>query len=422
MCSGIQNLVNNFFSIQLSSSGSRLYLQRPLDNLIMPLNNKKCLFLVQGEGRGHMTQSISMKELLEKAGMTVSGILIGKSKRREIPSFYYERIGISIIHIESPNMATDKKTKAIKAFPSLLNVLLKLPQFFRSLLIIHREVKKYKPDVIINFYEPLAGLYYFFFRPKAPMVCIGHHYMFNHPEYTMPEGHFFASLGLKLWTGLISIGAKKKLALSFYPFNDCKDKSIYIIPPLLRREVQNQGTANGNYLLVYLLNSGYMEDIIHWHSQNLQVQLHCFVDNKAIVDQHEYDSTLTFHELNDKKFLEMMANSKGLVTTSGFESVCEAMYLGKPVFMVPVEGHYEQYCNSRDASEAGAGIYDTSFKIERLLTYLSGSYRENEEFREWVNKSELTILKHIHNVVHENNNVRQLRPYNVPNKKVAYPS
>jgi len=388
----------------------------------MSLNNKKCLFLVQGEGRGHMTQSISMKQLLEKAGMTVCVVLIGKSNRREIPSFYYERINTSVIPIESPNMATDKNKKAIKPVPSLLNVIGKLPQFFYSLLIIHREIKKNKPDVIINFYEPMAGLYYFFFRPKIPMVCIGHHYMFNHPEYTMPEGHFFASLGLKLWTGLISFGAKKKLALSFYPFNDCKDKSIYIIPPLLRREVLNQETSNGNYLLVYLLNSGYMEDIIHWHDRNRQVQIHCFVDNKDIVDHYEYDSTLTFHQLNDKKFLEMMAHSKGLVSNSGFESVCEAMYLGKPVFMVPVEGHYEQFCNSRDAAGAGAGIYDTSFRIERFLSYLSGSYSENKEFREWVKKSEIAILKHIHNVVYENNNVRQLRPYPSPAKKAAYTS
>src|SRR6185312_3470023 len=208
----------------------------------------------------------------------------------------------------------------------------------------------------------------------------------------------------------------------FYPFNDCKDKSIYIIPPLLQREVLNQETSNGNYLLVYLLNSGYMEDIIHWHDRNRQVQIHCFVDNKDIVDHYEYDSTLTFHQLNDKKFLEMMAHSKGLVSNSGFESVCEAMYLGKPVFMVPVEGHYEQFCNSRDAAGAGAGIYDTSFRIERFLSYLSGSYSENKEFREWVKKSEIAILKHIHNVVYENNNVRQLRPYPSPAKKAAYTS
>jgi len=388
----------------------------------MGLSNKTCLFLVQGEGRGHMTQSISMKQLVENSGMKVSEVLIGKSKHRKIPSFYYDRINAPVTLIESPNMATGKNKKAIKPLPSMLGILMRLPKFFYSLLIIRKKIKEHKPDIIINFYEPLAGIYYLLFRPNIPMICIGHHYMFNHPGYTMPQGSFFARIGLKLYTGLISIGAKKKLALSFYPFSDYKKKSIYVVPPLLRDEVLNQPVTHGDYLLVYLLNAGYMDDIIRWHNKNPEVKLHCFVDRKDVIDCVEYDSTLSFHQINDKKFVEMMAHSKGLVSTSGFESVCEAMYLGKPVFMVPVEGHYEQFCNSRDAVKAGAGIYDTSFELDHFLTYISDSYKDTRQFKEWVKQSHLLTLKHIHSVLHENDNVRQMRPYPIFTKKVAYNS
>ena len=377
---------------------------------------------MQGEGRGHMTQSISMKQLVENSGMKVSEVLIGKSKQRKIPPFYYDRINAPVTLIESPNMSTGNNKKGIKALPSLLGILLRLPKFIYSLSVIHRKIKEHKPDVIINFYEPLAGIYYLLFHPDIPMICIGHHYMFNHPDFKMPEGNFFAKLGLKLYTGLISIGAKRKLALSFYPLEDCKGKSIYVVPPLLREEVVNQPATHGDYLLIYLLNAGYMEDIIKWHNNNPEIKLHCFVDSKDVVDCVEYDSHLCFHQINDKKFLEMMANSKGLVSTSGFESVCEAMYLGKPVFMVPVEGHYEQFCNSRDAAKAGAGFYDTAFNIERFLTYVSDFYTDNKEFKEWSKKSHLITLKHIHSVIHENDNVRQLRPYPIFAKRVAYHS
>jgi len=386
------------------------------------LTNKKCLFLVQGEGRGHMTQSISMKQLMESSGMEVCEVLVGKSKRRKIPGFYYDRISAPVTLIESPNMSTGKNNKAIKALPSLLGVLLRMPKFIYSLFVINRKIKEHKPDVIINFYEPLAGLYYLLFRPSIPMICIGHHYMFNHPKFKMPKGNFLASTGLKMWTGLISIGAKKKLALSFYPFDDCKEKSIYVIPPLLRDEVRHQPTTNGNYLLVYLLNTGYMEDIIKWHNKNPDVKLHCFIDKKEVVDSVPYDSTLCFHQLNDKKFLTMMANSKGLVSTSGFESVCEARYLGKPVFMVPVEGHYEQFCNSRDAAKAGIGLYDKSFEIDRFFTYISNYKKDNSEFKQWTNQSHLLTLKHIYGVVFENDKVRQLNPYPSLARKVVYNS
>lgn len=386
----------------------------------MGLSNKKCLFLIQGEGRGHMTQSISMKQLVESAGMSVSEVLIGKSKRRKIPGFYYEKIKVPVTLIESPNMSTGKNSKAIKTFPSLLGVIIRMPKFIHSLFIIHRKVKEHKPDVIINFYEPLAGLYHFFFRSKIPMICIGHQFLMDHPDFEMPEGHLPAKIGFKMYNWLISIGAKKKLALSFYPFSDSAENSIYVIPPLLREEVLNQPSTKGEYLLVYLLNAGYMEDIIKWHNNNRHITLHCFTDNKDVVNCVEYDSSLFFHQLNDQKFLDMMANSKGLVSTAGFESVCEAMYLGKPVFMVPVEGHYEQFCNSRDAAKAGAGIYDSSFEIDRFLTFVSNFYTDNRQFKEWANQSQMLTLKHIHGVIYENNTVRELRPLPIFNKKVAY--
>ncbi len=388
----------------------------------MALSNKKCLFLVQGEGRGHMTQSISMKQLVESAGMEVCEVMVGKSKQRVIPKFYYERINAPVTLIESPNMATDKNKKGINSLLSIIGIIKRIPKFIHSLYVIHRKVKEHKPDIIINFYEPLTGLYYFFFRPNIPMICIGHHYMFNHPGYKMPAGNFFARLGLKLYTGMISIGAKKKLALSFYPFDDCKEKSIYVIPPLLRGEVLTQPTTRQDYLLVYLLNAGYMEDIITWHNNNRHIKLHCFTDKKDITDYKEYDSTLTFHQINDRKFLEMMANCRGMVTTSGFESVCEAMYLGKPVLMVPVEGHFEQFCNSRDAAKAGAGIFDTSFDIGRFIKYIPGYDTDTRKFRSWTEQSHMVTLKHIYSVLHENNNVRQMRPFPDFNKKVAYNS
>lgn len=52
--------------------------------------------------------------------------------------------------------------------------------------------------------------------------------------------------------------------------------------------------------------------------------------------------------------LHYLANSKAYATTGGFESVCEAMYMGKPVLMVPA--HVEQECNAFEAMNQGAGI------------------------------------------------------------------
>lgn len=85
------------------------------------------------------------------------------------------------------------------------------------------------------------------------------------------------------------------------------------------------------------------------------------------------DDTLSFHQLDDVKFLRYMAGCKAYATTAGFESVCEAMYLGKPLLMVPA--HIEQDCNAYDAFRSGAGVISEEFDLERLLDFSGISVR-----------------------------------------------
>jgi uncharacterized protein (TIGR00661 family) len=360
---------------------------------------KKILFIVQGDGRGHMTQSIAMREIIQQAGMDVCAVLIGKSERRQIPGFYYDRINTPVTAFDSPNFVTDSKMKAILILPSIAKNLLLLKTFLRSLKIIDEKIKEHKPDLIVNFYDPMIGLYYMFYKPKIPMVCVAHQYFYHHPGFEFPKGRNIEKICLKLFNNLTAFGSEKKLALSFYPFRDSQKNAIYVIPPLLRETVSRQSSVQGNYILVYLVNCGYLQDISDWHAKNGDVELHCFSDRETPLELEQIRENLFFHKLNDQKFLEMMSNARGLVSTAGFETVCEAMYLGKPVFMVPVEGHYEQFCNSRDAFKAGAGLYDKRFRITRFLNYLA-SYRDpTRNFRDWAGLSPKKTMEQLRSML-----------------------
>ena len=44
------------------------------------------VFIVQGEGRGHLTQAISMERLLRENGHEVAAVLVGKSPARRLPA------------------------------------------------------------------------------------------------------------------------------------------------------------------------------------------------------------------------------------------------------------------------------------------------------------------------------------------------
>lgn len=354
----------------------------------------RVLFAVQGEGRGHLTQSISLQNILIREGFEMAGVLLGSSKMRQIPDFYFQKIKSEITRFESPNFLTDKKAKSIRIGPSIWYTLMNMPLFWRNMRMIDAKIKELKPDILINFYDPLIGLYYLLFNPGVPMVCIAHQYIFHHPEFIFPEGFGMERVALKLFTNLTAARARKRLALSLYPLKDHPRKNISIIPPLLRQEVFEQAVSHDNYFLIYLLNPGYMEEIIRWNELHPEVELHCFSDRKDIQGILRHSSTLTFHQLNDKKFLELMAGARAFASTAGFESVCEAMYFGKPVLMVPVGGHFEQFSNARDAARAGAGIYDKEFDLDKLIEYLP-EHKEPHHFKEWAQSSHKLIVEHL---------------------------
>ena len=98
-----------------------------------------------------------------------------------------------------------------------------------------------------------------------------------------------------------------------------------------------------------------------------------------------------------------MRKCKGLVSTAGFESVCEAMYMGKPVMMVPVRNHIEQKINAFDGQRAGAGIASKNFKLNKFLKYLPNHIDASTDFQLWENNAEDLFLQNINQVLATHN-------------------
>lgn len=349
------------------------------------MTKKKYLLAVQGEGRGHMTQAISMYEMLLEEGHEVCAVIVGASARREVPAFFYDKIKAPVIKLQSPNFVTDENNKSINIPKTIVSNLSQLKTYRASLRRIDELMMEHEPDVVINFFDLLIGLYYRFYNPKAKLICIAHQYIYFHPDFEFPDGHLIDRLSIKYYTRLTAARSSKNLALSFYKIHT-KNDDVIVVPPLLRKEVFELQTQKEDFYLVYLVNNGYFEEVLAWHKAHPENEIHCFTDQaEKLSSNYTFDQSKLFvHAINDKLFLDMMSRTKGLASTAGFESVCEAMYLGKPVLMVPVEGHFEQLCNSRDAYKAGAGIFSDHFDLSKLVNFSSTFDSNNSWFKNWV--------------------------------------
>ncbi len=290
-----------------------------------------------------------------------------------------------------------KNSRAVSNTATLLGVLANLPKYARLIRQLDEIVRETQPDVIINFFEPIAAFYALTRRQRPPVVAIGHQFMFQHPGYVRTPQLWKQLLSMKIYTRLLGARATK-LALSLYEAPDLPPEKIFVGPPILRKQLFSLiSNPNGDFVLVYLLNHGYAEQIISWSGKNPKTRLHCFYDKPNAPAEFQHSPSLTFHKLDGEKFLNMMAECRHVVCTAGFESVSEAAWLGKPLFLVPVENHVEQQVNAIDAQQFGIAIAEKSFNLDRLAEL--PDRLPTEKFRAWLDCAPKKLFQAIEHAV-----------------------
>ncbi len=354
----------------------------------------RLLFVIQGEGRGHMTQAVALRDMLVRRGHTVVEALVGCSRRRQIPAFFFERIRCPVRSFESPNFVVANDRRILIA-RSVVYSFARTLVYLQSVAFVRRRIRALAPDLVVNFYEPMSSWACSLRLRAVPYVTLGHQYLFLHPSSIFPGRSLFARLGAQLYTIAFSLRARRRLALSFTPMADRPGRRLYVVPPLLREQVRQLRPTTGGHILGYMLNPGYAGQIIRWHERHPEVEAHFFWDRRDAPDDLQVRLRLHFHRIDDEKFLRLMGSCRGYAGTAGFESVCEALYLRKPALVVPTAGHFDQRCNALDAFRAGAGVAADSFDLDRLMALIAVYDGDNHGFGAWADQAEPMFLRHL---------------------------
>jgi uncharacterized protein (TIGR00661 family) len=357
----------------------------------------KFIFTVQGEGRGHLTQAISFTQIAREAGHEVIGYAVGSFQGRKIPSFFLDFIGDTpLLQYNSPSIIFGNG-KSVQLAKTAMQAVTNFKTFWKSATQLEQFIEELKPDGIINFYESITGLYKLKSRSKVPTMSVGHQYLLLNKNFeSFPEKKIDRIL-LNMNTMITSIGSKKLLGLSFRPIDN--DEKIEVVPPLLRQQVKSIVPKAGERWLAYLTHFRLSEDIMAWSNANPEVKLDCFWDNPARKETYHYSDSLTFHPIDAENYLAKMTECAGLISTAGFESVAEAMYLGKPAMMVPVPNHIEQMINAYDGELSGAGIGASTFDLSIFKNYLPSHVSVQEQYQEWVSQSQRLMAGHLSDLI-----------------------
>lgn len=89
----------------------------------------KFLFIVQGEGRGHFTQAITLEDMLLRNGHEVVEVLVGKSSSRTLPGFFNRSIQAPVKRFTSPNFLPTTENKRANLKKSFVYNLIRTPEY-----------------------------------------------------------------------------------------------------------------------------------------------------------------------------------------------------------------------------------------------------------------------------------------------------
>lgn len=314
--------------------------------------------VVQGEGRGHMTQAIAAVRFLVDAGHAIEAVLVGTSRHRSVPDYFVDRMPAEVVRFEAPTQVPDPRRVGVSVARTAFDGLRRLPSFFASGLDVHRRTAS--ADVVVNLLDLVAGASRVVYGSRVPAICVAHNYLFGHPALAGAPGGVLARSFLRLYTDVTAARSSARVALSFSPLSGDPAR-LQVAPPLLRPGLDRLEPHDGGYLMAYALNPGYGDLLAAWQRRNPGVRVHCYLDGGAEALSVTPGPAFHAHALDQDAFLNRLAGCRAYVGSAGFESLCEAHWLGKPVLAVPTAGQLEQRLNAWDAERCGvarAGTYD----------------------------------------------------------------
>lgn len=340
-------------------------------------------FVVQGEGRGHMTQALALASILTDAGHEVVAVLVGRSPHRPVPDYFKEGMGTPVREFDAPVQVPDRSGQRLSVGRTLADAARRGPAFFRSVVTIAEHTAE--ADVVVNLLDLLGGFSRTLFPSGVPALAIAHNYVFLHPRLQDAPGPAGIRRMVMAYTRATAARTARKIALSFDPLPPHPELALEVAPPLLRPGLDQMAVADDGYLLAYTLNPGYAETLAAWHRRHPGTVVHCYVEGGAEALTHDPVPGFHPHRLDEKPFLAHLARCRAYVGSAGFESICEAHYLGKAVLAVPTGGQFEQELNAWDAQRGGAarsGSYDDLDDFWRAPP--TPSPDRTRSFRAWV--------------------------------------
>lgn len=321
----------------------------------------KILYAVQATGNGHISRAITLLPHLLKRGQ-VDVFLSGSNSHLspQLPIKYRSK-GISLYYTNGGGLDYGKIL------------------FQRNPLKVIKEAKDLpvdKYDLVINDYDFITSLACSF--KKTPSIHFGHQASFHYKEAPRPfRKSFHGELLLADY-----VRASHHVGLHFEKYHPS------IFGAIVKEEFIKTEPSNQQHVTVYLpaLQKKRLEQLLELiPAQKFEVF------SKEVKFQYRFRN-IFYYPIDQHQFNKSLLTCAGIICGAGFETPAEAMHLGKKILALPIEGQYEQFCNSAALQQMQVPTTRVKdLKRDAILQWLDNGQIIQKDY----SKSTQEVLQHI---------------------------
>ncbi|MFN0067069.1 MAG: glycosyltransferase family protein [Limisphaerales bacterium] len=307
---------------------------------------------LSGEGRGHATRARAVVESLRERH-EISLFASGDAWRFLAPLYrdtpvQVHRIGGLRFHYTETRRLNFSRTGA-----EALRFLRRLPMLVGML---ERQIQRGRPDLVVTDFEPAL--------PRAarrcgvPFLSLDHqHFLLTYDLSGLPPALRLHAAYMALIVRAYCSGQAETIVSSFYfPRLRQGCHQVTQVGVMLRPEVLAARPERAGHLVAYFRRFGGDHLLAALQASGRAVRVYGLGARPAA-------GRLTFHDIEERRFVEDLAACDALVSTAGNQLVGEALHLGKPVLALPEARNFEQYINAHFLAQSGAGAWREAEKL-----------------------------------------------------------
>ncbi len=297
----------------------------------------KIVFGVCGVGAGHYIRSKVIIEHLSKKNDLI--IIAGLNSYEKFKKHYknvYLVDGLEFGLRENKIVTLTTIIKNLKKI-SIKNYL--------NIKRLKNKLDDFKPNIIISDWELFTNLYAR--DKKLNLISIDNEHFILYGLINFEKKYRLDYYKTYLFSKLFNYG---KAIIIGLPGQKLRQENMYIVNPILRKEIVKLKIKNDGHILVYpsIVKNEKLIELL----KNIKARFILYNYNY----NNKIEGNIIFKKFDEKEFLKDLASSRGIITTGGFTLISEATYLKKPLLVMPIKNHFEQILNAQYVKENNLGM------------------------------------------------------------------